>query len=106
MCRATALASATVEVIFPGFGAVIMAVAFVISTFGCNNGLILPGPRPITRWQRTVCSLNRSGELNKFHVPAWGLVDARDLGGILRSAADGQNRGRRHVPMVISTAIF
>ena len=37
--------SATADVIFPGAGAVIMAVAIMISTFGCNNGLILSGAR-------------------------------------------------------------
>ncbi len=37
--------SATAEVIFPGAGALIMAVAIMISTFGCNNGLIFAGAR-------------------------------------------------------------
>src|SRR5438270_11959736 len=39
------VASATADVVFPGHGAVIMAVAIMISTFGCNNGLILAGAR-------------------------------------------------------------
>src|SRR5204863_485026 len=39
------VASATADVVFPGRGAVIMAVAIMISTFGCNNGLILAGAR-------------------------------------------------------------
>src|SRR6266704_5962908 len=39
------VASATADVVFPGQGAVIMAVAIMISTFGCNNGLILAGAR-------------------------------------------------------------
>jgi APA family basic amino acid/polyamine antiporter len=42
---ASRVASDTANVIFPGKGAVIMAVAFLISTFGCNNGLILAGAR-------------------------------------------------------------
>src|SRR5262249_19189187 len=33
--------SATAKVIFPTYGGEIMAVAIMISTFGCNNGLIL-----------------------------------------------------------------
>ena len=37
--------SATAEVIFPGAGAAFMAIAIMISTFGCNNGLIFAGPR-------------------------------------------------------------
>src|SRR5215470_17090510 len=39
------VATATVEVIFHGSGAAIMAIAIMISTFGCNNGLILAGAR-------------------------------------------------------------
>src|SRR6266542_2102072 len=39
------VASETANVIFPGAGATIMAVAIMISTFGCNNGLILAGAR-------------------------------------------------------------
>jgi APA family basic amino acid/polyamine antiporter len=68
------VASATVEVIFPGIGAVVMAVAFVISTFGCNNGLILSGARCYYAMARDGLFFRSSGELNKFHVPAWGLV--------------------------------
>jgi Amino acid transporters len=68
------VASATVEVIFPGVGAVIMAVAFVISTFGCNNGLILSGARCYYAMAKDGLFFKSSGELNKYHVPAWGLV--------------------------------
>jgi APA family basic amino acid/polyamine antiporter len=68
------VASATVEFIFPGVGAVIMAVAFVISTFGCNNGLILAGSRAYYAMAKDGLFFKSSGELNKFHVPAWGLV--------------------------------
>ncbi len=39
------VASETANVIFPGAGATIMAVAIMVSTFGCNNGLILAGAR-------------------------------------------------------------
>ena len=66
--------SATAEVIFPGAGAVIMAIAFVISTFGCNNGLILAGARAYYAMAKDGLFFKSSGELNKFHVPAWGLV--------------------------------
>ena len=33
------VATATLDVIFPGLGATIMAIGIMISTFGCNNGL-------------------------------------------------------------------
>lgn len=68
------VASATVEVIFPGFGALLMAFAFVISTFGCNNGLILAGARAYYAMARDGLFFRSAGQLNNFHVPAWGLV--------------------------------
>src|SRR5262252_10396800 len=38
-------ATAAIETIFRGAGPAIMAAAIIISTFGCNNGLILSGAR-------------------------------------------------------------
>lgn len=66
--------SATAEVIFPGAGAIIMAIAIMISTFGCNNGLIFAGPRAYYAMARDGLFFKSAGKLNKFHVPAWGLV--------------------------------
>ncbi len=68
------VASATADVVFPGAGAVIMAVAIMVSTFGCNNGLILTGARAYYAMAKDGLFFKRSGDLNKFHVPAWGLV--------------------------------
>ncbi|HEU4391911.1 MAG TPA: amino acid permease, partial [Blastocatellia bacterium] len=39
------VASATADMIFRGAGGTIMAVFIMVSTFGCNNGLILAGAR-------------------------------------------------------------
>jgi len=39
------VASAALNAIFGPIGAMMMAVAIIISTFGCNNGLILAGAR-------------------------------------------------------------
>ena len=50
------VATATLEAIFPGLGAMIMAIAIMISTFGCNNGLILAGRVPTTRWREMASS--------------------------------------------------
>jgi APA family basic amino acid/polyamine antiporter len=66
--------SATAEVIFPGAGAMLMAVAIMISTFGCNNGLIFAGPRAYFAMAKDGLFFKAAGELNKFHVPAWALV--------------------------------
>jgi APA family basic amino acid/polyamine antiporter len=61
-------------VIFPGLGATIMAVAIMVSTFGCNNGLILAGARLYYAMARDGLFFRRVGELNKNHVPSWGLI--------------------------------
>ena len=68
------VASETANVIFPGAGATIMAIAIMISTFGCNNGLILAGARAYYAMARDGLFFRRVGELNEKHVPAWGLV--------------------------------
>src|SRR5216110_1317468 len=68
------VASETANVIFPGAGATIMAVAIMISTFGCNNGLILAGARAYYAMARDGLFFRSVSELNKFRVPAWGLV--------------------------------
>ena len=68
------VASATADVIFPGKGAAIMAIAIMISTFGCNNGLILAGARAYYAMARDGLFFRRVGELNKQHVPSWGLI--------------------------------
>jgi APA family basic amino acid/polyamine antiporter len=68
------VASETANVIFPGAGATIMAVAIMVSTFGCNNGLILAGARAYYAMARDGLFFRRVGELNKNHVPAWGLI--------------------------------
>src|SRR5213082_236205 len=68
------VASETANVIFPGAGATIMAVAIMISTFGCNHGLILAGARAYYAMARDGLFFRRVGELNRYHVPAWGLL--------------------------------
>src|SRR5438067_2147721 len=68
------VASETANVIFPGAGATIMAIAIMVSTFGCNNGLILAGARAYYAMARDGLFFRRVGELNKYHVPAWGLI--------------------------------
>jgi APA family basic amino acid/polyamine antiporter len=68
------VATDTMNVIFAGRGAVVMAVAIMISTFGCNNGLILAGARAYYAMARDGLFFKKSGKLNHKHVPAWGLV--------------------------------
>ena len=68
------VATATLDAIFPGAGATIMAIAIVISTFGCNNGLILAGARAYYAMARDSLFFRSVGRLNEAKVPAWGLV--------------------------------
>jgi APA family basic amino acid/polyamine antiporter len=68
------VATATLDAIFPGAGVTIMAVAIVISTFGCNNGLILAGARAYYAMARDGLFFRSAGQLNDAKVPAWGLV--------------------------------
>ena len=68
------VASATADVIFPGHGAIIMAVAILISTFGCNNGLLLAGARAYYAMARDGLFFRSAGTLNRHHVPGWGLL--------------------------------
>jgi APA family basic amino acid/polyamine antiporter len=68
------VATATLNVIFPGAGTTIMAVAIMISTFGCNNGLILAGARAYYAMARDGLFFRSAGQLNEAKVPAWGLM--------------------------------
>jgi len=77
------VASETANVIFPGAGAAIMAIAIMVSTFGCNNGLILAGARAYYAMARDGLFFRRVGELNKNHVPAWGLIIQGIWAGVL-----------------------
>jgi APA family basic amino acid/polyamine antiporter len=77
------VASETAKVIFPGAGEAIMAIAIMVSTFGCNNGLILAGARAYYAMARDGLFFRRVGELNKQHVPAWGLIIQGIWAGVL-----------------------
>ncbi len=68
------VATATLDTIVPGLGATLMAAAILISTFGCNNGLILAGARAYYAMARDGLFFKRVGELNPAKVPSAGLV--------------------------------
>ena len=68
------VATAALEVILGGAGAGIMAVAIIISTFGCNNGLVLAGARVYYAMARDGLFFRATGKLNDRHVPAMGLL--------------------------------
>ncbi|HVG06580.1 MAG TPA: amino acid permease [Thermoanaerobaculia bacterium] len=68
------VATAALQAIFGPVGASIMAVAIIISTFGCNNGLILAGARVYYAMARDRLFFRRTGTLNERRVPAFGLI--------------------------------
>jgi APA family basic amino acid/polyamine antiporter len=68
------VAAATLNVIFPGQGAAIMAAAIMVSSFGCINGLILAGARACYAMARDKLFFKRAYSLNRAKVPAWALV--------------------------------
>jgi APA family basic amino acid/polyamine antiporter len=68
------VAAAVMETIFGAAGATIMAAAILVSTFGCNNGLILSGARVYYAMAKDRLFFRRAGTLNKNHVPATALI--------------------------------
>jgi APA family basic amino acid/polyamine antiporter len=68
------VASAALNAIFGPAGAAIMAVAIIISTFGCNNGLILAGARVSYAMAKDGLFFRSTGTLNKKGVPGSALV--------------------------------
>jgi APA family basic amino acid/polyamine antiporter len=68
------VATAVMESIFGPSGALIMAGAIVISTLGCNNGLILSGARVYYAMAKDGSFFARAGELSAHGVPAFALI--------------------------------
>ncbi len=68
------VATASLQVLFGDAGAAIMAVAIMISTFGCNNGLILAGARVYYAMALDGLFFRSTGRLNEKRVPAAGLA--------------------------------
>ncbi|MDQ2937756.1 MAG: amino acid permease [Acidobacteriota bacterium] len=68
------VATATMQAIFGPRGTVIMAIAIMISTFGCNNGLILAGSRVYYAMSRDNLFFKGIGKVNSRHVPAIALI--------------------------------
>lgn len=67
------VAVAASHAIFGNAGTIIIALMIMISTFGCNNGLILAGARVYYTMAKDGLFFKQAGELNKFAVPQWSL---------------------------------
>jgi APA family basic amino acid/polyamine antiporter len=68
------VAVAAMHNVFGGPGAMCMAAAIMVSTFGCNNGLILAGARVYFAMARDGLFFRKIGTTNRHHVPAMALV--------------------------------
>ncbi len=67
------VAVAASNVIFGNIGTYVIAVMIMISTFGCNNGLILAGARVYYTMAQDGLFFKKAGTLNANAVPAWAL---------------------------------
>ena len=67
------LAVSAANQIFGNPGMQLIAVLIMISTFGCNNGLVLAGARVYYTMARDRLFFRQAGELNENAVPGWAL---------------------------------
>jgi APA family basic amino acid/polyamine antiporter len=68
------VATETMRVALGRPGLVFMAIAIMISTFGCNNGLILAGARIYYAMARDGLFFKSAANVNRRHVPVVALV--------------------------------
>jgi APA family basic amino acid/polyamine antiporter len=66
--------TAILELVSPDFGAKVMALAILVSTFGCQNGLILSGARLYYAMARDGLFFAGAARLNRRGVPARALL--------------------------------
>ena len=66
--------TACAEMIFGSSGAIVMAILIMISTFGCNNGIILSTARVYYAMAKDGLFFKKAGELNKNSIPEYALI--------------------------------
>lgn len=66
--------TAALFVVFGDVAKYLMAALIMISTFGCNNGLILAGSRLFQAMAKDGLFFKKAGKLNRFQVPGNALV--------------------------------
>ena len=71
------------NIIFGNIGTYVIAVMIMISTFGCNNGLILAGARVYYTMAQDGLFFKKAGTLNNNAVPAWALWAQCIVAGLL-----------------------
>jgi APA family basic amino acid/polyamine antiporter len=68
------VATAVMERASPKLGVAVMAIAIMISTFGCVNGIVLSGSRLYYAMAKDGLFFQSVGRLNARGVPAAGLI--------------------------------
>lgn len=75
--------TAAATVIFGKVATIMMAVLIMISTFGCNNGLVLMGARLYYAMSKDGLFFKKAGELNRHNVPSFAIWIQAIWGGLL-----------------------
>jgi APA family basic amino acid/polyamine antiporter len=68
------LGAAALETVLGGMGALVMAVFIMISTFGCNNGVVLAGGRLFQAMANDKLFFKIAAKTNEKDVPVYSLV--------------------------------
>ena len=68
------VATSAMSVVFGDYAAIIMAIFIMVSTFGCNHGLIMAGPRVYYAMAMDGLFFRKVGKLNKNGVPGFALA--------------------------------
>jgi len=68
------VATSAMSVVFGDYAAIIMAVFVMVSTFGCNHGLILAGPRVYYAMAKDGLFFKRVAEINRKGVPGFAIA--------------------------------
>ena len=68
------VATSAMSIVIGDYAAIVMAVFIMISTFGCNNGLVLAGPRVYYAMARDRLFFKKVGKLNSKGVPGFAIV--------------------------------
>jgi basic amino acid/polyamine antiporter, APA family len=68
------VATSAMSVVFGDYSAIVMAIFIMISTFGCNHGLIMAGPRVYYAMAKDGLFFRKVSEINKKGVPGFAIV--------------------------------
>jgi len=68
------VAGAMLEAVFPRIGGALMAIAIMISAFGCINGMVLTGARAYYAMARDGVFFRSAAKVNQAHVPGIALA--------------------------------